>query len=287
MYLIRSKISSNGTLKFDFFLYETTISMKPNSFYTLELIISSSLDKEHWHQSHSSSFHWGFAFVFHNLLLFWVNLGFWNSSASEVAASYSLSYFHYGQYKACLPASNEQTIKRSQVNLHFKHQLSHFLKGPLEHYIFLELKCVQTPIFFCKIWETRSTNWPVCFTEEKKHLAKGPKFTYRLRQNIHLIDLPSGWFLVHFLVKIRKTIWGTVKQVPLKWAARACSKNNQSGFPRNPLIITLLRQALSLARALSSSQVSWAWDHTPPLENRINPSSGKGNLRNFIANQKI
>ena len=148
MYLIRSKISSNGTLKFDFFLYETTISMKPNSFYTLELIISSSLDKEHWHQSYSSAFHWGFAFVFHNLLSFWVNLGFWNSSASEVAASYSLSYFHYGQYKACLPASNEQTIKRSQVNLHFKHQLSHFLKGPLEHlYISRTEMCPNADFF--------------------------------------------------------------------------------------------------------------------------------------------
>ena len=90
-------------------------------------------------------------------------------------------------------------------------------------------------------------------------------FAYRLRQNIQFIDLPSGWFLVHFLVKTRKTIRGTVKQVPLKWAARACSKNNQSEFPRNlpPLIITLLRQALSLARTLSSSQVNWAIDHTP------------------------
>ena len=46
MNLIRSKNSSDGTLKFDFFLYETTISIKPNSFYTLDLIISSSLDKE-------------------------------------------------------------------------------------------------------------------------------------------------------------------------------------------------------------------------------------------------
>ena len=72
-------------------------------------------------------------------------------------------------------------------------------------------------------------------------------------------------------------------------AVRACSKNNRSGFPRNllPLIITLLRQALSLARTLSSSQVSWARDHTPPYENRINPSSAKGNLGSFIANQKI
>ena len=69
-------------------------------------------------------------------------------------------------------------------------------------------------------------------------------------------------------------------------AVRACSK---AGFPRNlpPLITTLLRQALSLARTLSSSQVSWARDHTPPYENRINPSSAKGNLRSFIANQKI
>ena len=85
-------------------------------------------------------------------------------------------------------------------------------------------------------------------------------FAYRLRQNIQFIDLPSGWFSVHFLVKTRKTIRGTVKQVPLKWAARACSKNNQSGFSRNlpPLIITLLRQALSLARTLSSSQVNLA-----------------------------
>ena len=93
-------------------------------------------------------------------------------------------------------------------------------------------------------------------------------FAYRLRQNIQFIDLPSGWFLVHFLVKTRKTIRGTVKQVPLKWAARACSKNNQSEFPRNlpPLIITLLRQALSLARTLSSSQVNWAIDHTPIIQ---------------------
>ena len=88
-------------------------------------------------------------------------------------------------------------------------------------------------------------------------------FAYRLKQNIQFIDLPSGRFLVHFLVKTRKTIRGTVKQVPLKWAARACSKNNQSGFPRNlpPLTITLLRQALSLARTLSSNQVNWALDH--------------------------
>ena len=47
MYLLRYRISSNGTLKFDFFLYKTTISIKPNSFYALDLIISSSLDKEH------------------------------------------------------------------------------------------------------------------------------------------------------------------------------------------------------------------------------------------------
>ena len=47
MYLLRYRISSNGTLKFDFFLYKTTISIKPNSFHALDLIISSSLDKEH------------------------------------------------------------------------------------------------------------------------------------------------------------------------------------------------------------------------------------------------
>ena len=68
-YLIRSKISSNGTLKFDFFPYKTTISIKPNSFYTLDLIILSALDKEPRHQSHSSAFyyikHSRFAFVFH------------------------------------------------------------------------------------------------------------------------------------------------------------------------------------------------------------------------------
>ena len=69
MYLLRYRISSNGTLKFDFFPYKTTISIKPNSFYTLDLIILSSLDKEPRHQSHSSAFyyikHSRYAFVFH------------------------------------------------------------------------------------------------------------------------------------------------------------------------------------------------------------------------------
>lgn len=147
--------------------------------------------------------------------------------------------------------SNEQTVKRRQVNLHLKHRLNHFSKGPCEHLYISRTKMYPNADFFSAKSETRGAQTGQFFvTEENKQLAKGPKFTYRLRQNIQLIDLPSGWFLVHFLVKTRKTIWGTVKQVPLKWAARACSKNNQSGFPRNlpPLIITLLRQALSLAR---------------------------------------